>query len=305
MLSQIQKISKSPDKDYRFSVIVPSWNNLEYLQLCVEGIRQHSTFPHQIIVHANEGKDGTIAWLEAQPDIDYTWSKENIGICYSLNFARTLSKADYICYLNDDMIVLPEWDMHLWAEIERIGHQSFILSGTAIEPYDSGNPCVIFKDYGDCPERFEQEKLLREFRGLERADWTGSTWPPIVLHRDLWDMVGGLSIEFSPGMYSDPDLSMKLWQAGVRYFKGLGQSRVYHFGSKSTKRKRMNMGRDRFLMKWGISSNTFSTKYLRRGIPFAGPLPQPDLSVRDRWKSFLKRLLFVLRQGWKGNFLER
>ncbi len=31
-----------------------------------------------------------------------------------------------------------------------------------------------------------------------------------------------MSEEFSPGMYSDPDLSMKLWQEGVRYFKGIG-----------------------------------------------------------------------------------
>ncbi len=127
----------------------------------------------------------------------------------------------------------------------------------------------------------------------------GSTWPPIVLHRDLWDLVGGLSIEFSPGMYSDPDLSMKLWQAGVRYFKGLGQSRVYHFGSKSTKRKRMNTGRDLFLMKWGISSSTFTKKHLRRGTPFNGPLTEPELSAFDWWKNFFKRLTYLVRQGWK------
>lgn len=297
MLNQLTRVSRSPENDYRFSILIPSWNNLEYLQLCVESIRRHAAFPHQIIVHVNEGNDGTLAWLNAQPDLDYTWSRDNIGICYSLNFARSLAKAEYLCYLNDDMVVLPEWDKHLCAEIDRIGHRSFILSGTAIEPRDTGNPCVLVQDYGDSPGTFEQDKLLREFRSLEKADWAGSTWPPIVLHRDLWDLVGGLSVEFSPGMYSDPDLSMKLWQAGVRYFKGLGQSRVYHFGSKSTKRKRMNTGRDRFLMKWGISSSTFSKKYLRRGAPFSGPLAEPALSSFDGWKNLFKRLQCVVRQG--------
>lgn len=297
MLNQLSRVSRSPDNDYRFSILIPSWNNLEYLQLCVESIRRHSAFPHQIIVHVNEGNDGTLAWLDAQPDLDYTLSRENIGICYSLNFARSLAKAEYLCYLNDDMVVLPEWDKHLCAEFDRIGHRSFILSGTAIEPRDTGNPCVLVQDYGDSPGTFEQDKLLREFSSLEKADWAGSTWPPIVLHRDLWDLVGGLSVEFSPGMYSDPDLSMKLWQAGVRYFKGLGQSRVYHFGSKSTKRKRMNTGRDRFLMKWGISSSTFSKKYLRRGAPFSGPLGEPALSSFDGWKNLFKRLQCVVRQG--------
>jgi len=295
MLHQLTKVSRSPDNNYRFSILIPSWNNLEYLQLCVESIRRHSSFIHQIIVHVNEGNDGTLAWLDTQPDLDYTWSRENIGICYSLNYARSLAKADYLCYLNDDMVVLPEWDTHLSAEIDRIGHTSFILSGTAIEPRDTGNSCVLVQDFGDSPGTFEQEKVLREFRHQEKADWSGSTWPPIVLHCNLWDLVGGLSVEFSPGMYSDPDLSMKLWLAGVRYFKGLGQSRVYHFGSKSTKRKRMNTGRDRFLMKWGISSSTFTKKYLRRGAPFNGPLAEPELSSSDRWKSFFKRLQYLLR----------
>ena len=299
MLNQFARVSRSPDNDYRFAILIPSWNNLEYLQLCVESIRRHSTFPHQIIVHANEGRDGTREWLNAQPDLDYTWSTENVGICFSLNYARSLAKAEYLCYLNDDMVVLPEWDKHLLQEIEGIGHRSFILSATAIEPRDTGNSCVLVQDYGDSPATFQQDKLLREFRNQEKADWSGSTWPPIVLHRDLWDLVGGLSIEFSPGMYSDPDLSMKLWQAGVRYFKGLGQSRVYHFGSKSTKRKRMNTGRDLFLMKWGISSSTFTKKHLRRGTPFNGPLTEPELSAFDWWKNFFKRLTYLVRQGWK------
>lgn len=297
MLTSLQKRAQSPDAPYRFSVIIPTWNNLECLQLCIEGLRQHSAFTHQIIVHVNEGKDGTVAWLDRQPDIDYTWSGENIGVCYGLNIARSLVKTDYICYLNDDMYVLPDWDRLLWEEIENIGHPMFLLSATAIEPRDTGNACVIVRDYGDSPANFERERLLREFGGLTKADWQGSTWPPVVLHRDLWDLVGGLSIEFSPGMYSDPDLSLKLWKAGVRYFKGLGKSRAYHFGSKSTKRRRMNRGRDLFLLKWGISSSVFTRRYLRRGQAFDGALHTPALSPLLRLKMLFKRVVGAVRRG--------
>ena len=31
----------------------------------------------------------------------------------------------------------------------------------------------------------------------------GATIPPNIVHRDIWDLVGGYSIEYSPGMYSD------------------------------------------------------------------------------------------------------
>ena len=46
-------------------------------------------------------------------------------------------------------------------------------------------------------------------------------------------LVGGMSIEFSPGMYSD--LSKKLYESVVRQFKGVGKSLVYHFYSESNK----------------------------------------------------------------------
>ena len=32
-----------------------------------------------------------------------------------------------------------------------------------------------------------------------------------LIHRDLWNKVGGFSEEFYPGTGSDPDLNMKLW----------------------------------------------------------------------------------------------
>ena len=55
-----------------FSVLIPTWNNLPYLKLCVESIRQHSVFNHQIIIHVNEGTDGTLEWVEKE-GLDYTY----------------------------------------------------------------------------------------------------------------------------------------------------------------------------------------------------------------------------------------
>ena len=92
-------------------------------------------------------------------------------------------------------------------------------------------------------------------------------------------------------MYSDPDFSRKLWEYGVRYFKGLAKSRVYHFGSKSTKRASVNSGGNTFLFKWGITSRTFTQKYLRSGEKFDGPLKEPHLSWQTTFKNRVKRLL--------------
>ena len=63
---------------------------------------------------------------------------------------------------------------------------------------------------------------------------------------------------------------MKLFEAGVRYFKGVDKSRAYHFGSKSTRRVKMNKGSKQFLNKWGITSASFSKFYLKRGQSYQG-----------------------------------
>lgn len=291
-IDAITKHPRSTGARYAFSVLIPTWNNLPYLRLCVRSILHNSSLPIQIIVVANEAVDGTLEWLEAQADIDYIHARQNIGICYALNIGRSLAKSDYLVYANDDMYLLPNWDTSFQREIEAIGHKGFMLSATMIEPSDTGNPCVLVRNYGRSPDTFEEARLLKEQPQLRFADWCGSTWPPNVVHIDLWDMVGGLSAEYSPGMYSDPDFSKKLYDAGVRHFKGTGSSMAYHFGSTSTKRlRKKSKGRKLFLLKWGMTARTFTQTILRRGQPFA-ELPAIERpSAKARLLAKLKKIL--------------
>ena len=277
-----------------FSILIPTWNNLQYLKLCIGSIRKNSRFTHQIIVHVNEGSDGTIEWVKTQM-FDHSYSNSNVGVCYAFNAAATLAKSDYLLLIDDDNYLLPDWDFYLWEEIRTIGHDYFAVSGTKIEPRVTLNNCVIAPhNFGSSPGEFNENELLGTFTKLPFADWNGSSWYPLVIHKNLWDLVGGLSIEFTPGMYSDPDFMMKLWQAGVRYFKGVSKSRSYHFISRSVQRVKKNEGRKQFLKKWGISNSTFRKYYLHMGEPFMGYLQEPEKNtvfklrlLRDR----LKRLI--------------
>ena len=54
-----------------FSILIPTWNNLPFLKICVDSIRKNSTYRHQIIVHVNDGSDGTLEWVRQQ-GLDYT-----------------------------------------------------------------------------------------------------------------------------------------------------------------------------------------------------------------------------------------
>lgn len=287
----IEKNHRTINQNHQFSILIPSWNNLPYLQLCIKSIRLNSAYSHQIIVHINDGKDGTQEWVQQQKDIDFTSSNQNIGVCYALNIAATLSHTDYILFMNDDMYVCPDWDTVLMNEIRTIGHKNFFLSSTMIEPYDYNNPCVIHKNYGTTIDNFDEELLLGECNSIKKDDWSGATWPPNIVHKDIWNAVGGYSIEFHPGLYSDPDFSMKLWQLGIRLFKGLGKSKVYHFARISSGRIKMNQGYYTFIQKWGYTSRYVMKNFIRRGEKYEGLLPQPIHPPGNSLKNLFKRVI--------------
>ncbi|MBP9151810.1 MAG: glycosyltransferase [Flavobacteriales bacterium] len=273
----------------QFSILIPTWNNLDFLKCCVASIRKNSITEHEILVYVNEGVDGSADWCE-QENIKFIYSSTNVGVCTALNGLFEIATKDIICYVNDDMYLCPNWDESLIREIESIGHEKFYLSSTMIEPEDTGNKCVLASfPFGKTPLEFKESELLAALPSMQKADWSGSTWPPNLMHRNMWIAVGGYGEEFSPGLYSDPDVSMKLWQQGVRIFKGLGESRAYHFMSKSTGRVKMNDGKKTFLKKWGVSSSWFVKEVLQQGQLYAGPLPEKKISpnLKDRLKGFI------------------
>ena len=287
---------KQPSAGARFSLLIPTWNNLKYLQLCLKSITRNSAFPHQIIIHVNEGTDGTLAWVQ-EKGFSYTYSRSNIGVCWAMNAMRRLVDTDYIVFLNDDMYVCPGWDTALDEEIRSLPDNRFYLSSTLIQPRKFWCKSVIAPvSFGEDTESFREEDLLKHFMDVPHGDWSGSTWPPTLVHREMWDLIGGYSVEFSPGIYSDTDFSAKLFLSGVRYFKGVNTSRVYHFEARSTGRVKKNKGSRQFLLKWGIVSSAFMKQVLYRGDPF--PLRrQKERSIKPAlWRSRMKRI-WVLFSG--------
>ena len=267
------------------------------LKLCVASIAKNSAYRHQIILHINEGKDGTKLWAEEQ-ELDHSFSPNNIGVCYAVNAAASLATAEYILYVNDDMYLCPQWDKYLLDEAKQMPDKLFYLSATAIEPVDVGKKCAIAPySFGSGPEDFREADLLSQYATLPMQDWNGSSWPPSLVHRDVWNLLGGYSAEFFPGFYSDPDFSLKLWNLGVRTFKGVAKSRVYHFLEYSTKRlghKKVKQGNRIFLNKWGITASMFNKFYLRMGTSYQGPLPEPKITFAF-WKKklacYIKKML--------------
>jgi glycosyltransferase involved in cell wall biosynthesis len=278
-----------------FSIIIPTFNNVKYLKLCISSIKKNSIFKHEIIPHINEGTDGTENYLISE-NIKYTITKFNSGICEGMNMAAKKATTSYILYAHDDFYFCPGWDKVLLSEVKKISHKNFYLSGIMM------NNGPLKFDCGNTLEEFDEKKLLNNFKKYNHYDFQGSTWAPHLIHKELWEKVGGFSEEYFPGTGSDPDLNMKLWKKGVRIFKGINNFKVYHFGSIVTRKYKNHpnivtesgsKGSKIFLIKWGISIKFFKHFFLKSDTIYDGPLNAPKKTLRFFLQLFLCKINYL------------
>ena len=184
-----------------FSVIVPTFNNFEYLKLCLDSLKKNSFYKHEYIIHINEGSDKTLEFVKSN-NYKFSYSKINEGVCVAFNKAVKLASKKFIVLAHDDMYFCPDWDKAFQSELSKLPYNSdFFLSGTMVQPFES----YINLNCGDSIKNFDEQKLLAELPKIKFKDFQGTHWQPSLIPLKTWNKVGGFSEEFSPGLGSDPD----------------------------------------------------------------------------------------------------
>ena len=259
----------------KLSIIIPTFNNLDYLKFFLRSLKINSTFDHEIILHINDGSDGTLKYA-LDNNIKHTYSETNIGLCSSMNKAYSLTTTDHILYAHDDMYFCKNWDIFLIDEINKQNNNQYYLSGTNV----STRHGLINFNCGLTYLDFDEKKFHNFCSQDQTPDLQSSHWAPHLIHKELWDKIGGFSEEFNPGDGSDPDFCMKLWKENVRIFKGVSKFKVYHFNSITTRNDKivLNKGTKTFLSKYGFNPKFFRKHYLKGNnsvVPFKGRLNNP------------------------------
>ena len=275
----------------KVSILVPTYNNLDYLRLFTKSIQQNSNYNHQVILHVNDGSDGTLEYVKKNK-IEYTYSDLNIGLCSSLNKASKLANTNYILYAHDDMFFCKDWDIFLEKEVKSISNNLFYLTGTNV----SVNNGLINYNCGSTYETFDEKKFDEFCNNDKSLDLQGSHWAPHLIHKELWNKIGGLSEEFNPGDGSDPDFCMKLWRENVRIFKAISKFKVYHFSSITTRKREINLnnGTKTFTLKYGFNPRFFRKYYLRGDElkRYDGILEEPKMNFKMIIDYFINRLKY-------------
>ena len=284
----------------KVSIIIPTFNNLDYLKLILQSIKINSEYEHEVIVHVNEGIDGTLDFIKKN-EIKHSYSAKNIGLCSAVNIAAGLSTTNYIMYSHDDMCCCKNWDVILEKKIKDQKNNLFYLSGKAISDNDINDNLKCGLTY----DAFNKDSFQEFCNNNSTPDLQGSHWAPHLVHKDIWDRVGGFSEEFNPGDGSDPDLCLKLWSIGVRVFICIGNFKVYHFESVTIRKSKLikNNGTKKFLLKWGFNPRFFRKYYLRgenRDI-YNGPLSDPNFTLQMFIDLSINKLKFYYYKIFNAN----
>ena len=90
----------------KVSVIIPTYNSLGTLTVCIKSILRQSLIPREIIVVDNNSIDNSIGYLKPQfPGVRFLANDTNLGFAKACNQGLQLSSGKYILFLNPDTIV--------------------------------------------------------------------------------------------------------------------------------------------------------------------------------------------------------
>jgi len=93
-----------------FSVIIPNWNGLKFLEVCLNALRAQ-TYPHiEVIIADNASADGSQEFIRNHyPEVILIDIGYNSGFTGACNAGMKAAKGDIISLLNNDTEVDKEW----------------------------------------------------------------------------------------------------------------------------------------------------------------------------------------------------
>lgn len=218
------------------SVIIPSYRNPEYLDLCLTSLFENQDADNEIIVVLDGYGDESAAVLQKHTnlgrDVNVVEFSENKGQQTAHNTGVWMASNDAILILNDDNVMPTHWDSRL--EDLCLGNVVWALN--QVEPTPSIFPSFVHHDFGKHPAEFKYTEYLEWERRTSHLRCTvdGATWP-VFMSKRLYMMCGGIDVSFPSPAVADWDFFLRLRLSDAALLR-MHKIHVYHFGGAATKK---------------------------------------------------------------------
>ncbi len=275
---------------HKITTCISSFNNLSYLRLAIDSVRQNAYYNDMpIIVHAENCTDGTNEWLEENkaklnltPIIES--NKVPRGIGGGMDICVHQSNTEFVNIIHADMWIAPNQDIELLKLYDDIEPGvRLIASSFRIQPkifpndpwYRPGTVFVPIDEFGEFHHNFNSkyfDEWATQFSAENDSIVRKAGGAGFFCRKADYEWIGGNDPLFAPAYWEDKDLFIRMQLEGYE-FKMITKSVQWHFSSRASRFPDDNINKrpDRLARIEQESTRKFIEKW--------GRLPEDDEST--------------------------
>lgn len=212
------------------SVIIPIYGKIEYTLQCLESIEKNPpSIRFEVLVVDDCSPDNSLQLLERVEGIRIVKNEKNQGFIRSCNAGATAAVAPYLCFLNNDTEVFPQWleellrTFHEFPECGFAGSKLIYPDGRLQE---AGG--IIWQDGSAWNFGRLQDPLLPVYNYAREVDYCSGA--SIMVPTKLFKKLGGFDEHFLPAYCEDADLALKIRDHGFRVIYQPLSTVIHHEG---------------------------------------------------------------------------
>jgi len=251
----------------KITFVLPSRNNLEFLQLAYKSIRSLET-KHEILVLDDASIDGTQEWIKSLNDEDlitfHNPGPERIGIVGMFDKGIEMARTEIIFAFHADMVAGVNLDKNILKYLK----PGTVVSATRIEPplHPTG-PEKIIEDFGIEADQFKEiefKEYCNKLIELNKDRFTEGIFAPWCMYKTDYLAIGGHDELFAPQSKEDSDLFNRFVLKGYKVIQSW-DGLVYHFTSRGSRfNKHAGGGAGKNSEEWLYTTNKNARNFIRK-----------------------------------------
>lgn len=251
----------------KITFVLPSRNNLEFLQLAYKSIRDLHT-KHDILILDDASTDGTHDWIKSLNDNDlivyHNPGPERIGIVGMFDKGIEMARTEIIFAFHADMVASPHLDSNILKHLK----PGTVVCATRIEPpLHPAGPEKITLPWGNEVEDYNYDDSVQRFLELEainRDKTTEGIFAPWCMYKSDYLAVGGHDELFAPQSKEDSDLFNRFVLKGYKVIQSW-DGLVYHFTSRGSRfNKHAGGGAGKNSNEWLYTTSKNAKEFIRK-----------------------------------------
>lgn len=254
------------------SVIIPTYRNPKYLDLCLKSILYGQDNENQVIVILDGYAEESLSVLEQHKGVDVLDLEQNRGMQTAINVGVWSAKSEKVLVINDDNVFPTHWDTRLEPQY----HPNTIITVNQIEPTGPGMFNFPVVNCGQTVETFDFKKFYEADDKLSTNKITkdGNIFP-FLINKKWFMAVGGFDTFYDSPNLCDWDFFAKLELIPTIDHARIHNLHLYHFGSVATKKNKESIkfkereayAVQQYMYKWGVPPmNGENNKKLPEGL---------------------------------------